>query len=325
MTQGAVRPTQIPVSGRMYGILSGAWVAQMVNAVAELGVADALSDDKPASAEELAIATGADPDKLHRVLRALTTVGVFAAAPEGRFVHTDLSLVLRRYHPMSMRNAVLTACADWQRRSWSGLTDSVRSGRSAFYDVFGKDMWSYFAEDAPDAEIVFQEAHTELAAITDKPLAAALDIADATTVVDVGGGHGNFLAAVVDRNPHVEAVLFETPGRCAASLRIRRPLAAWSDSRSSLATSAKRSTVPPTSTCSNSSSARLATTWPVGYCVTVRRAPNPVQESWSSTASSPTAPGRYRRSCWMYRCSYCTQTAACVPSVNSATFSRALG
>ncbi|WP_416210425.1 methyltransferase [Frankia sp. Cr1] len=212
MTQGAVRPTQIPVHGQIYGLVSGAWVAQMINAVAELGIADALSDDKPVPADELAVATGVDPDKLHRILRALTAFGVFAADTEGRYVHTDLSRVLRRDHPTSMRNAVLTACADWQWQSWSRLTDSVRSGRSAFDDVFGKDMWSYFAEDDPGAETVFQEAHSELATMTDRPLAAAVDIADAVTVVDIGGGYGDFLAAVVDRHPHLNGVLFDTPG-----------------------------------------------------------------------------------------------------------------
>jgi C-methyltransferase len=216
-TAGTTEVSGRDVSGRelaafetMHRLLSGVWVARLIHAIAELGVADALPLDTPALVADIAAATGTDPDALHRVLRTAAAFGVFAADPDGRYLHTELSRLLRGDEPNSIRNAALIACADWQWQAWARLTDGIRSGRSAFADAFGKDMWAYFAEDDPAAGAVFQQAMADLATMTDRALASAVDLADAETVIDVGGGHGHFIAALAERNPDIEAVLFES-------------------------------------------------------------------------------------------------------------------
>jgi len=195
---------------RLSGLMPGMWVTRMIHAIAELGVADALPDDGSVAVEELATATGTDSDALHRVLRALAAHGVYVSAEDRRYAHTELSRLLRRDHPYSLRNLALIGGAPWQWESWSGLTDSLRTGESAVGSMLGKDLWAHFAEDDPAAGAVFQRAMTDFAAMTDGPLADALDLSAARTVVDAGGGHGNFLSAVLDRYPHIDAVLFES-------------------------------------------------------------------------------------------------------------------
>jgi len=186
------------------------WVSRMLYAVAELEVADALPDGDSATAAKLAAAVDADPDRLQRVLRALAAHGVFAAVDDRRFAHTDLSRLLRSDHPNSVRNLALMHGAPWQWEPWNHLTDGIRTGASPFVAAFGKDAYTYFAEDNPASRAVYQAALTEIAAATDGPLADALDLSGAHTVVHVGGRTPDFLASLVRRHPHLDAVLFGT-------------------------------------------------------------------------------------------------------------------
>src|SRR5437899_10871674 len=80
----------------------GAFVVQSIHVVARLGIADVLGPE-PRTADELAEAAQVHAPSLKRILRALTTLGVFAEDTDGRFRHTDLSQTLRAGHPESVR------------------------------------------------------------------------------------------------------------------------------------------------------------------------------------------------------------------------------
>ena len=67
----------LPPPAAMMGLITGYWVSQAVGVVARLGVADQLGSG-PRSSDELALAVGADPQSLYRVLRLLASLGVFA-------------------------------------------------------------------------------------------------------------------------------------------------------------------------------------------------------------------------------------------------------
>ena len=84
--------------GVMDLIWPGAFVAQSIHVVARLGVADVLGSE-PRTVDDLAAATGAHAPSLKRVLRALTTLGLFAEDPDGRYRHTALSETLRASIP----------------------------------------------------------------------------------------------------------------------------------------------------------------------------------------------------------------------------------
>jgi hypothetical protein len=200
-------------------LCAGMWAARLVQAAAGLGIADALPDGQPTPVAEIAAATGTDPHTLDRVMRALAAQGVFASGDDGCYVHSDLSRALRRDGPSSMLSLVLMSAADWNWSTWARLSDSIRSGQPGFPAAHGKDLWTHFAEDEPAAGTLFQQAMTDFARQTDAALADALapvldrpvpDRAGGSTVVDVGGGNGNLLAAVLDRHPGVDAVLLES-------------------------------------------------------------------------------------------------------------------
>ena len=88
------------------------------------------------------------------------------------------------------------------------MTDVVRTGRDPLLVEFGRPMWAYLASEPAEA-LAFQQGMTDFARLFAPLPAEALDLRDARTVVDVGGGQGILLGAVLDRHPDVDGVLFE--------------------------------------------------------------------------------------------------------------------
>lgn len=193
----------------MLELLLGAWLAQTITAVAELGVADALAGG-PLPIEELARRVGADPDALRRALRALIGKGVFAQRDDGRYELTPIADVLRSDAPASLAAVARWAGTSTEREHWSLLTDTIRTGASCVPALRGKSYFDYL-RDQPELSRAFNEAMASLSSYVEGPLIEAYDFTPYRTVVDVAGGHGRLLAAILESAPDAHGVLFDLP------------------------------------------------------------------------------------------------------------------
>ncbi len=173
---GATRAAP-PPPVRLIELLAGSWVARAISAAARLGIADLLADG-PQSTSELAAATGTEELALHRLLRALSGVGVFTEAGERRFGLTELGNLLRTGIPGSQRARALMAGAPWEWDTWRELDYSLETGAPAFDHVFGTDFFSFLSQQA-DAATMFNEMMT---GVTGHRCAAILDAYDLSTV-----------------------------------------------------------------------------------------------------------------------------------------------
>lgn len=200
-------------------MLVGAWVTQGVYVVADLGVADHLADG-PRTAAELAAAVGADADSLYRVLCAVADAGVLREDPRGRFSLTPLGERLRTGVPGSQRHFAIMAGAEFYR-TWGGLLHAVKSGREAFREMHGMSWFEYMAQH-PGRHAIYDAAMNGVHGPETEPMLDAYDFSGFGTVMDVGGGNGLVLAAMLRRNPALEGILFELPG---VAERARRDLA----------------------------------------------------------------------------------------------------
>jgi SAM-dependent methyltransferase len=190
-------------------MITGSWVSQAVSAAARLGIADVLRDG-PKSSEELAPAVGADARALYRLLRALTSVGVFVEDEDSRFGLTPLGAYLQSDVPGSLRAAAIYFGLEELSRAWSHLSYSVQTGQPAFDHVFGMGSFEYL-ERHPESGRVFHEAMTDLTRQRAAAVVAAYDFAGLKKIVDVGGGQGEFLIAVLKAHPTLTGVLFDLP------------------------------------------------------------------------------------------------------------------
>jgi SAM-dependent methyltransferase len=185
------------------------WISRMIYVAAKLGIADLLHEG-PRSSEDLAAAVGANADALHRVLRALAWAGVFEALPEKRFALNPLAASLRTGVPGSMRALVLLFCGDLYAGAWADLLSSVTSGKTAVEHRTGAPLYPYLTTHPEDARL-FDEAMTSLTAVENAAVVARYDFSAFRTVVDVGGGHGSLLAAILAQSPEMRGVLFDQP------------------------------------------------------------------------------------------------------------------
>jgi hypothetical protein len=197
-----------PPPATLLQMMTGYWVSQALHVAAKLGIADLLADG-PVDCKDLAAATDTHAPSLQRVLRALASVGVFTEVTPGSFALTPLAELLRTETPGSMR-ALAIMYAEEQYRAWGELLHSVRTGKMAFNHQFGVGYFEYLAQH-PEADRVFNEAMTGW---THQLVSAVVDTYDFSpfkTIVDVGGGYGALLAAILQRNPDTQGVLFEQP------------------------------------------------------------------------------------------------------------------
>jgi hypothetical protein len=198
-----------PPHAVMMDLIGGAWTAQAITAAAELGVADALAK-APLSIDELAGAVDADPDALGRLLRALISRGIFRKLCDGRYDLTPLADTLRSDADVSMAAMARWVGSPQHREHWSHLADAVRTGRAVIPELRGKPAFEYLAYEPELAEI-FNRAMTSASVLSIAPVTAAYDFSPYPTIVDVGGGHGRFLAAVLAATPDARGVLFDQP------------------------------------------------------------------------------------------------------------------
>ena len=194
-------------------LATGYWVPRCLHVVAELGIADQLGETAEAPAT-LARATGAHPQALARVLRALATQGVFEEV-DGRFRHTPASRLLRTDHPQSQRSFVRMMGMTIHWAAYSELEHSVRTGTAAMTRVAPGGTFDYLAAHPAESRL-FDEAMTAKSHEQIAHVLRAYDFSGYGLIADVGGGRGHLLEQVLAAAPRARGVLFDLPHVVAA-------------------------------------------------------------------------------------------------------------
>jgi hypothetical protein len=193
----------------MLTLINGFQVTQAIRVASTLRVADHLKDGAR-SAEELASLTQSNADALYRLLRALAAVGVFREGAGRAFTLTPMGDCLRTDSatPIGGYAEHLGNPYIWQ--AWGHLLHSVLTGENAFKDLNGMDVWEYRAKH-PEANAIFNRAMTHLSRGGAEAVLAAYDFSSFRHVVDVGGGQGALLAAILAVCPQARGTLFDQP------------------------------------------------------------------------------------------------------------------
>jgi hypothetical protein len=181
----------------------------IVSVMAKLGIPDHL-EAGPKTAEELSGPVGANADSLYRFLRAAASVGLTAEDANGKFSQTPMSEVLRSSARPSLRGFAIMGGLEVISRTWDHLEYSVRTGKPAVEEVFGKPVFEYLQEN-PEAAQIFNDGMTAVSTIDSPPVADAYSFEGIHSLVDVAGGHGLLLATILQRNPQMKWALYEIP------------------------------------------------------------------------------------------------------------------
>jgi hypothetical protein len=188
-------------------LMDGYLVTQLLYVAVKLGVADVLAGG-PRTGPEIAGAVGADADRLTRMLRGLVVEGVLSE-DRGRFALTAIGERLRDGAPGSLRGQVLVRGeAYWEAAA--GLLRTATDGGTALTHVHGERFFDYLARE-PAREAAFQASMAGRSEREAADVVAAYDFAGLKSIVDVGGGSGVLLHAILDANPDLRGVLLDRP------------------------------------------------------------------------------------------------------------------
>lgn len=206
MTNGQ---NNVPPAMQLMQYITGHWVTAAMYSAARLGLADQLADG-PKSSDELAATVHAHGPSVYRLMRALASLGVFVETQPRCFALTELGQFMRSDHPQSMRSVALFQGAPPHWHGWGAFLHSVRTGEPAFEHVHGKGFFDYCQGDAEFAE-AFNGAMTAMSASAAEAVVAAYDFSGIETLVDVGGGHGYLLSAILQANPNLKGIVYDLP------------------------------------------------------------------------------------------------------------------
>ncbi|MDQ6775624.1 MAG: acetylserotonin O-methyltransferase [Actinomycetota bacterium] len=191
----------------MIGLLSSVFVVQALHVAVELGLADLLATGSR-SLEELAGACWADQAALRRLLRMLAAYGVFREDEAGSFALTPLAATLRTDARVPVRDWARCVCAPASWASWGELLHAIKTGEAAFDHAHGNRFYEHLADD-PALAGPFASWMTGQSELHNAALLSSYDFSQFDTVVDVGGGKGATLAAVLRAQPAVRGVLLD--------------------------------------------------------------------------------------------------------------------
>lgn len=192
-------------------LVRGGWVSHCVRAMADLGLADAMTS--PATVQELANRTATKPDLLLRLLRALTDIGL--VEPDGldgprTYRLTSRGALLRRDDPAGLRSLALMQSWAPNHSAWSELSTALASGDGTFEAANGASLWGMLSRH-PREQAVFNAAMARRGSQQAQTIRDACHLGDVGTVVDVGGGRGAMLASLLSAEPHLRGVLTDRP------------------------------------------------------------------------------------------------------------------
>lgn len=190
-------------------LVNGFQLSQAIHVAAALGIADLLADG-PRASDDLASKTATNAGALYRLLRALAAAGVFHEDDEKRFTLTPLGECLKSDAPVPVGSwaALIGRPNYWQ--AWGSLLYSVRTGENAFRHVNGASAWEYRSRNVEEGRI-FDTAMAGLSRQVSKAIVEAYDFGIFGRVVDIGGGRGTILAAILAANPSLRGILFDQP------------------------------------------------------------------------------------------------------------------
>lgn len=189
-------------------MITGYWLSQAIYAAAHFGIADLLKDG-PCPIDDLAQKTSTNPDALYRLLRALASAGIFAEGPPRQFSLTPLAEPLQSDAAHSKRALALMS-GDEQFRAWTEIIYSIQTGKKAFDKVFGQPIFDYLAEHHDKAK-VFDAAMVGIHGRESAAVQSAYDFSGIKMIVDIGGGNGSQLIALLKANPTMRGILFDLP------------------------------------------------------------------------------------------------------------------
>jgi hypothetical protein len=198
----------LPPQAVIMQMAMGGWVSRVISEICRLNIADLLKKHGPMSAVDL-VSSGIDANTsaLQRVMRVCASFGMFTEDTEGRFGPTPLSEVLTADSPASVKIVAQELGGLWLKL-WMPLGNGIRTGEPQSRQVVGMEWWDYLNANPKELE-TFGEAMKTNSLNSMKGVLENCDFTAIKKVVDVGGGFGHLVIALLEKYPNLQGVLLD--------------------------------------------------------------------------------------------------------------------
>mgnify|MGYP001550305025 FL=1 len=198
-------PPNIIVSQMIFGCV----ITKAIHVAAKMNIADLLDEQGPMNCSELAKKSGAHAESLSRLMRALASIWIFSIDQNGKYSLTPLAECLKADSPVSVKSMALAVGGVFYK-AYDELLFSVQTGAGGFKKALGVPVFDYLTSNPEDGKI-FDRMMTDIHGGETEPMVDTYDFSVFNTIVDVGGGNGNLISAVLNKNPKVKGILFDLP------------------------------------------------------------------------------------------------------------------
>lgn len=192
-------------------------ITATIFAAARLGVADILAEG-PQSAASVARAAAADERSVARLLRALAAMGLCRQAGDGSYALTAAGAPLAAGADRSLKAYALLE-GDMLWKGWGQFLESVRAGKTGAQIAGVEDRFALMASD-PAAAKAFNDGMASITGVIAPAVLEAYDFRGIGHLMDVGGGFGEMLCAILRAYPAMRGTVFDLE-RCATGARDR--------------------------------------------------------------------------------------------------------
>ncbi|MGD9288484.1 MAG: methyltransferase [Desulfobacterales bacterium] len=199
--------TMLSPEDQMMQWITSKWIAKPIYVISELGIADLLGDG-PKSVEALAKETNTHAPTLFRILRALSSVGVFVETENQVFGLTPLAECLSSN---ALRPIARMFLSEWHDKAWNALSHTVRTGEPGFDYAFGKASFEWFEEHPVERSILDQGQGSKAMGFA-RAILETYDFSNFKSICDIGGGQGVFLIQLLTGYPHIRGYVADLPG-----------------------------------------------------------------------------------------------------------------
>ncbi|AKG44986.1 methyltransferase [Streptomyces xiamenensis] len=189
-------------------LIQGSVITQAISVAARLGIADVLAEG-PLPATEIAKRVGSDPEATHRLLRALSGYSVFTFQPDGAYALTPMGQALREDAPDSMRGLAMLMSNPLHWEEFGHLMSSVRTGEANLPKLRGQGAYEFLMSN-PEYAAEFFGGMRSMSESECDPIVAAYDFSSFGTIVDVVGGRGTLLSAILKQATDARGILFDS-------------------------------------------------------------------------------------------------------------------
>lgn len=191
---------------KMFEILGGMWIAGCVKAAAELNIADFLAEG-PKTISQLSKVTYSNENQLYRIMRALSSVGIFTETGNKTFILNELGATMQSGVPGTVKDFILANLTE-HFPGFMELTYSVQTGKVPFEYVHGMNLWEYYKKN-PELGNNFGRGMTGLSNMELDGIIKNYNFSPYKTIVDVGGGNGIMMYTILNSAPESSGIIFD--------------------------------------------------------------------------------------------------------------------